>query len=221
MKNRFYQFTKSQQQAFQLQLGGISLLILCISAGLLYWIDVHLLPLAAFEFAILITIIAPFYDTPTLVQQQKLHYHSPFFITETEKDGVLKMHGGTLFDYYFTLPKNSKEQDHTRLILCEYLKGLLHCIEQHSPEVILEGTSYIINERTAVKIGFKKVQTNSLQHFILTFNYFNLMTSLYLAKGKLEFPKLSNTHTFRAPIKNLKENKATIVGLIARLESDS
>ncbi len=67
----------------------------------------------------------------------------------------------------------------------------------------VRGTSYIINKRTAEKIGFKVIETNMLQKIILNYNYFNVMVSNSIAKNKLVFPKLSNTKTFEADIGQL------------------
>ena len=67
----------------------------------------------------------------------------------------------------------------------------------------VRGTSYIINKRTAEKIGFKVIETNMLQKIILIYNYFNVMVSNSIAKNKLAFPKLSNTKTFEADIGQL------------------
>jgi hypothetical protein len=35
-------------------------------------------------------------------------YYSPLFITEKPKDGLIKIHGGTLFDYYFVIEKKNE-----------------------------------------------------------------------------------------------------------------
>lgn len=120
------------------------------------------------------SIIAPFFDTPSLAKQGELIYYSPLFLTEKGKNGVITMHGGTLFDYYYVLDRTLNGTQRTKLIIKGYLDGLLNLIEEYEgkvPNLIkIKGTSYIINERTANKIGLKKVKTSLLQSFILGFN---------------------------------------------------
>lgn len=173
--------------------------------------------LTFFIVAILLTIIAPFFDVPELVKKGKLTYHAAFLLSEPEHNNIIKIHGGTLFDYYFFFRGSS--EDHTKTILIEYLKGLLKLSEQVGKHVQLEGTSYILNDRTAEKIGFTKAKTNQLQHLILAFNFFNLMATLSFAKGKLQVPNITRTYTYTAIAGDIQEKAPYIRKLISRLES--
>ena len=172
MENRFYTLTKKEKNGFLLKLGGLALAINVILAIGLLTIDLTLFPLCIFILVITLSLIAPFYDVPPLVQKGHLTYQSLFLLTEKEKQGVIKIHGGTLFDYYFVLNDEMSGEERTNLILSEYLKGLLNLINNEQEDILIRGTSYIINERTAQKVGLKKVNTDLVQTLILVFNYF-------------------------------------------------
>jgi len=148
-------------------------------------------------------------------------YYSPLFITEKPKNGLIKIHGGTLFDYYFVIDKKMNGKQRTNVIIQQYLDGLLKLIEQHenNKEMKIRGTSYIINKRTAEKIGFKIVETDILQKIILIYNYFNILISNSIAKNKLSFPKLNKTITFDTDVSQLLERKNYIKKLNKSLKS--
>ena len=92
-------------------------------------------------------------------------------------------------------------RERSALIIGQYLEGLVKLIDQfqkdNSENLIVRGTSYILNKRTAKKIGFQVVQTDFLQRCILIYNYFNLVCVNSLAKGKLTFPKLEKFRPWR------------------------
>lgn len=157
--------------------------------------------------AISISIIAPFFDTPSLKKSGKLIYYSPLFIIEKPKNGTIKIHGGTLFDYYFVIDKKMNGKQRTNFIIQQYLQGLLCLIEEHKNDKNLKirGTSYIMNKRTAEKIGFKIVKTDLLQKMILTYNYFNIFISNSISKNKISFPNLKEIKTYEADFQRLNE----------------
>lgn len=105
---------------------------------------------------------------------------------------------------------NGKQR--TDFIIQQYLDGLLHLIEKYekNKRMKIRGTSYIINKRTAEKIGFEIVETDVLQKIILIFNYFNILISNSIAKNKLSFPKLNKTKTFDADVSQLLKRKEYI-----------
>lgn len=187
-------------------------------AVVLVLISPRLFPLFFVPLAFSFTIVAPFFDVPSLVKKGGLTYHSLFLLAEKPKKDTVTLHGGTLFDYYFTLERGWSGQLRTAFILAEYLRGLLSLMEYFPDDMKLRGTSYIIQERTARKVGMLKAPTDGIQVFLLTFNYFNLMASLYLAKGKLTFPNLNRVHTFEGTIGALRENEGFIRGMLKRLE---
>ncbi len=172
-------------------------------------------------FAITLSIIAPFFDMPSLKKSGRMIYYSPLFLSETPKKGLVKIHGGTLFDYCFVIDRKMNGKQRTDFIIQQYLEGLLSFIEAHKNDQQLKvrGTSYIINDRTAKKIGFKIVKTDLLQKFILVYNYFNILISNTIAKNKLSFPNLNKTRTFEANISQLIERKEYIDKLNQSLKS--
>ena len=96
-----------------------------------------------------------------------LIYYTSLFITEKEKNGRIIIHGGTLFDYYYMIDRNWKGKQRIRFILSQYILGLVKLSESFSEKeaekITLEGTSYILNDRTAEKLGFRRKETNLLQ----------------------------------------------------------
>lgn len=221
LKNRFFELSPAAQRKFQLKIAIGSLGIILGISLILFLIEPSLALIGIFAGAMILTIIAPFFDVPALVKKEKLKYHSLFLFAEEERKGKITLHGGTLFDYYFVLPKEMGGQERTRLILLEYLKGILSLIHQENEEIVVEGTSYFLNEQTAAKIGFSKVGTNWGQGVILAFNFFNLTASMSMAKKKLTFPNLSRAHTFRARISEIKQKEEFIKQLIQRLDREN
>ncbi|SFU56483.1 hypothetical protein SAMN05216480_107148 [Pustulibacterium marinum] len=220
MNHPFYQKNKKEQLKFQLTIASIALL--CVAVGfLLAWLLSFWL-LAFVIFVIVITLLAPFIDTPSMVKQGRLTYHSLFFLSETPKNGVIQIHGGTLFDYYFAIPKDIPKSSRKRFILQQYLEGLLQLIAtyevQPDSDIIIRGTSYIINTKTAEKLGFQLKNTEGLQQLILIFNYAQITCANSLANGKLTFPKVSKTKTFEASIQDLIARKERIKELSERLK---
>ena len=174
-------------------------------------------------FSLVLSVIAPFFDTPALRKSGQLTYHSLLFLTEKPQNGLVKIHGGTLFDYAFVLERKMSSNQRTNLILQQYLQGLLHfledCDNKGLDHLTLRGTSYVLRKRTLDKIGFSTVRPDWVQYLILTYNYFNLAIALSMAKNKLAFPNLRNTRTFEADINQLRARKAYIETVNKRLKS--
>ncbi|WP_116107966.1 hypothetical protein [Lewinella sp. IMCC34191] len=188
-------------------------------AGGLYLLSPGLLVISVFSFAITLTVVASFFDVPSLVERGKLTYYSPFLLGEEPKNGRMTVHGGTLFDYYFTLDRSDPGTVRTRQVLVEYLRGLLALTEAHDDELTVRGTSYIVGERTASRVGLTKTPTDSLQYLILLFNYFNLAVAMRLVKGRWEWPNLHRVHTFAGRVGDIRLRAAYIQSLLLRLES--
>ncbi|WP_215224094.1 hypothetical protein [Echinicola shivajiensis] len=221
LEHRYY--SKSRGQQIQIQfLIGFGALLLVLMAFLVSW-STGIYLIGILVFSIVLSIIAPFFDVPSLRESGKLRYHSWLFLSEPEKNGLVKVHGGTLFDYVFVIDRKLNGKARQRLIIQQYLEGLLHLIaeneKQQADERLIRGTSYIINERTARKIGFKRVKTDYLQKLILLYNFFNVLISASIAKGKLAFPKLKDIQTFEASLGELVKRKAYISSLNEQLKT--
>ncbi|GAA0810918.1 hypothetical protein GCM10009111_02630 [Colwellia asteriadis] len=78
-------------------------------------------------------------------------------------------------------------------------------------------TSYIINPRTANKLGLQRQKTDFIQLFILYFNFVNLTCAMSLLKGKFTLPNLKQVYTFEGELDALIANKAYLQGLQKRL----
>lgn len=219
MENRFYTLSKKNQKIFQIKLGFLSLGIVLIFGLTLYVINMSLLPLVFLIIIGAISVIAPFFDVPALIEKGSLKYYSLFLIAEVKKNDTITIHGGTLFDYYFVFNANLNGKERTKLIISSYLKGIIKLINQENDSVKIKGTSYIINEKTANKIGLRKTKTDNIQKLILLFNYVNLLTSIYLAKRIVKFPNLNNIHTYEAEVKDIKKKEVYINQLISKLEN--
>ncbi|HSI69041.1 MAG TPA: hypothetical protein VK941_02330 [Gillisia sp.] len=216
----FYQKTKKEQSKNLLLIGlaalALNVIVLLVSIYTGWYL------LVIFTFAITLSIIAPFFDTPNMVKRGKLDYYSSLFLAENEKEGVINIHGGTLFDYYFVIDRRLNGQQRTNLIIQKFVEGLLNLSKSYKAndhQVKVMGTSYILNERTLKKAGFTVVKTDFLQYAILIWNYFNLTLSLSIAKAKLTFPDIRKVVTFEADLNSLLKRKAFLESLNERLET--
>lgn len=219
MNNRFYNKNKKEQNRILIVIAICSLIIILLSIIISIYSGIYLIGILIFP--ITLTIIAPFFDMPSLNKSGKMIYYSLLFITEKPKNGLIKIHGGTLFDYYFVIEKKMNGKQRTDFIIQQYLDGLLHLIQKYENDkkMKIRGTSYIINKRTAEKIGFEIVETDVLQKIILVCNYFNILISNSIAKNKLSFPKLNKTKTFDAEVSQLLERKEYMEKLNKSLKS--
>tara|TARA_R110002020_G_scaffold416962_2_gene626158 strand:- start:401 stop:1084 length:684 start_codon:yes stop_codon:yes gene_type:complete len=220
LKHGFYLKTKKEQMWIQVRIGFIALLILAL-VFLICWITGFFLPLIL-SIPITLSIVAPFFDVPALKKSGDLVYYSPLFLAEKPKNGKITVHGGTLFDYVFVIDQSLNGRQRSNLIMGDYLEGLVNLIDhlQHvnSENLTIRGTSYILNNRTASKIGFQVVRTDFLPKCLLVYNYINLLVANSLAKGKLTLPKLGDTQTFDAKLYDLIEKRVFIKSMREKLK---
>ncbi|WP_198293499.1 hypothetical protein [Algoriphagus resistens] len=220
LKHGFYLKTKKEQVWIQVKIGFIALLILLL-VFLICWKTGLFLPLIL-GIPITLSLVAPFFDVPALKKSGDLIYHSPLFLAEKPKKGKIVVHGGTLFDYVFVIDLSLNGRQRNNLIMEQYLEGLVNLIDhlqkENSENLTIRGTSYILNKRTAKKIGFQVVQTDFFQRCILLYNYFNLLVASSFAKGKLTFPSLGETQTFEARLWDLMQRRDFINCLNKKLK---
>jgi hypothetical protein len=221
MNHKFYSKSKSEQNQILIKIGMIALFLNLVVLTISVFTNWYFLPVLSV--IITLSIIAPFFDIPALKKKGKLIYYSSLFITEKEKNGIIIIHGGSLFDYVFVIDKELTGKQRTNFILQQYLEGLLNliddCEKNQKTSVKIKGTTYIFNERTARKIGLHIIKTDLLQTLILTFNYANILVSNSIAKGKIAFPKISNIKTFESDLNELIERKEFIRDLNNKLKS--
>lgn len=220
MQHNYYLKSRKEQNQIQLKIGVVALFFNLIVLALSILSGLHLLLLISIT--ITLSIIAPFLDTPKLKKNGKLIYYSTLFIAEKEKNGKIIIHGGSLFDYVFVINKNLNGTQRTKFILQKYLEGILNlmetCEKNNNTSVKIKGTSYILNERTANKLGLKIIKTDYIQKLILTYNYVNILISNSIAKRKISFPKISNIRTFESELNELIERKEFIQELNSQLK---
>ncbi len=216
----YYQKSKKSQTKIQVLVACSALLLISLSLYLSILSDFYLLTLLVFS--ITLSIIAPFFDTPAGVRNGKLIYYSPLFLAEPEKKGKIKIHGGTLFDYVFVIDQQMSGGMRTRFIIQKYLEGLLNLIAEYEhkadQKIMITGTSYILNERTAKKMGFRLVSTDPIQKILLVYNYFNILISSSIAKGRLSFPNMNRIITVEATLVELLRNKPYMSKFYERLK---
>ncbi|TQI71140.1 hypothetical protein JM79_2066 [Gramella sp. Hel_I_59] len=219
MQNRFYQLSQKEKRKFYLNLTTIILVILIPVFALSFYFKIYFL--APLIFWILLSITAPFFDIPSMIKNGKLKYESSLLISEKEKNNQIKIHGGSLFDYYFVLNDQDKGSKRRNIILLEYLNGILEIIESNieKPNLKITGTTYILNERTANKIGFKVQKMDTIQLIILLLNYPNLIFTKSFSHKKLSFPDLKKIKTYESSIKELDENKQKITKIRNTIKS--
>ncbi|MCQ0112634.1 hypothetical protein SAMN04487906_1938 [Zhouia amylolytica] len=212
MEHRFYSKSKNKQNQIQLFIALGALTVIMILCYLSWATGIYLIGL--FTFPMVLTIIAPFFDVPSLKENGKLTYHSNLFLSEKPTSGVIKIHGGTLFDYVFVIDNNMSGRQRTNYIIHQYLEGILDLIDRYDEfkekDLKIRGTSYIINERTGRRIGFNTIETDNIQKIILIFNYFNVMLTYCIAKGTLSFPNLNQTRTFETSLSRLVAHREHI-----------
>lgn len=216
--HKFYLKSKSQQNLyFTLLIGGLCLVVLFI--GLLSWyfdnyfINV-LIPILALN-------VAPFLDVPMGKRKGRFMYFSACFITEWHPDGRLILHGGTLFDYWFTIDKRMSAKERLRLILKLYLEGLLNLInyfeEKKEADIRIIGTTFFINKRNLNRLGFEVVPTSVFQALLIGINYFTISGALSFVNRSLTFFSFKNMYSFETDLSTLSDKKEIITQLYKHL----
>lgn len=216
LQNKYYLKTDREKRLFTGKIALLLILLILVFSSIALYFQVYL-P-APFVIWILISILAPFFDTPTLVKQGKLKYYSSMLLAENEKNNTVVIHGATLFDYYFTLDTKLTGRQRKNFILQQFIDGLLKLIQERKDEnVKIKGTTYIFNERTGRKLGFSCGKPDFIQTLILILNYPNLMLASSFAAKRLAFPDLRDIRTFRTDLSVLKSRQIQIENLNDRL----
>ncbi|MBD3586911.1 hypothetical protein HHX48_14285 [Salinimonas sp. HHU 13199] len=215
----FFALPSSAQHIFIGKLVAVSGVIVVAAGTLFYWAGV--LPLLLPLLAILLSIIAPFFDVPSLVKNKKLTYVSNFLLIEHTRGTVLTLHTATLFDYYFLFTADMNARERKKRALTGILDGLITlCNDQilsATPEQTVRLTTFVLNERTANKLGMREVSKDYLQTFILYYNYINLTMCQSLLNKRLSLPSVKNIKTYEGSTRLLAENKAYLMQLKTRI----
>ena len=215
----FFALSPAAQQKFIAKLLILSAIIVGASGTLFYAAGV--LPLLLPLLAILLSIIAPFIDIPSLVKNKKLTYLSNYLLVEHNKQAILTLHTATLFDYYFLFAPGMNSRERKKRALTGILEGLIAlCNDQvlsANPEQTVRLTSYVLNERTANKLGLQQVPTDFIQTLILCYNYINLTMCQSLLNKRLSLPSVKNIKTYEGSVHTLTQRKAYLLQLKSRM----
>lgn len=218
LQHPYFWKSREEQSRFQRNLALVSLLLLGAAGGALFLVG--LTPLIFVAFAIILSMIAPFFDVPGLVRAGKLRYCSPFLLCEAARNGKVVLHTGTLFDFHFMFTKDMSARERKRLVLAGMIDGLIdlieHYEEQGGSELAVRTTSYILNDRNAERLGLEKQPTDTLQALILYYNYFNLAACYSLLHRRLRFPSVRSVETFEGSMARLIEKKTYLLKLRER-----
>lgn len=217
--HKFYLKSTSQQNLyFTLVIGGLCLVVLFI--GLLSWyFDNYfitvLIPILALN-------VAPFLDVPMGKRKGRFMYFSACFITEWHSEGRLILHGGTLFDYWFTIDKRMSSKERLRLVIKLYLEGLLNLINyfeaKKKTDIRIIGTTFFINKRNLNRLGFKVVTTSFFQALLIVINYFTISGALSFVNRSLTFFSFKHMHSFETDLSTLADKKGIILQLYNHLK---
>lgn len=219
MKHPYFELTPEQQKAAQLKFACFFLMFNLTVGTLLFFMGMGGLVLLVFALAL--SIYAPFLDVPSGIKAGNLNYFSPMLIGEKVKDGKLVLHGGSLFDYYFLLdkfdcPLAKKKQTYLMLI-----DGMLNLITQHEnnipTNITIKATSYVLNHRTAHKLGLQSASPDWFRRLILYYNFFNLTCCLSLLNSKLTWPNVHRVQSFQGELDALIAKKPQLLSLRKRL----
>ena len=215
--HRFYRLPPGRRRAFQQRLAAAAAIGLLAWGGLLYLIWPNLLFLFFLALGPALSVLAPFFDVPAMVRRGKLRYYSSFLLAEPEEGGMLTLHGGTLFDYYFTLAPAATGVQRQQRVVQGYLRGLLAILEEEPDSVMVRGTSYIMSHTTASRLGFRNVPTPGTRGLTLVLNYLPLTVGLSYVRRRLTWPRIQRLATYEALVGDLRKRRAYLETILRRL----
>lgn len=168
-----------------------------------------------------ISIFAPFIDVPSSRNSGQIVYYSPLLLSSQIKGNSINLHGGTLFDYYYTLSIEKSELRNKKIILYSYMDGLLNLLDtydERNDELNIKANAYFINPKTALRIGFKKVPTKNFQKVIMLLNYLPITISYSIAMGKLSFPNIFSLKSYECKLHELRKNRPMLEAMLEHIK---
>lgn len=217
--HRFYDKTISQQNNY-LAFVCVALLVSVIGVAAISYFTGYIF------FALCIPIIglnyAPFIDLPIGKRKGRFKYYSPTLISEWHPDGRLVLHGGTLFDYWYSIRHDWSPAEKKRKVLEWYLEGLLNLIDhfdhkEGSEDLQVLATTYFVNSKNIERSGFELISTSVLQYFLIIANYFTISMALTFINQRVTFFSFKSIYTFQVSFKELRSQKDEIEGLYLTL----
>lgn len=218
----FFQKSKTDRRWFYLKLslsGVFGILVLLSLAHLIFDKLIITLAIGMIALSTFLSIVAPFFDLPSLVKSNQISYISPFLLAQPTAKGIT-LHGGTLLEYWFYLQKDWGAQQRKYFILKNYLQGLADlCSGELASNTKITATTYIVSKRTLKKLGFRSKPLDGIQLLLMILNYPNLICTQSLAKKKLTFPNLTRMLTFESTLEDLRANRPLIDGLVEKMKT--
>ncbi len=206
MKHSFYELPRARQWALSIVFALLGAVVILGSVFLcMYflqpWLLLPLLPLY-FVFAQLL-------DIPFGHLRGTLIHYSPMLIVQPVS-GTYHLHTTTIFDQLFALPHKAPRLTNQQQILIWILDGFIALIDdlKQQPDLPIVGTTHFLSPRRAEKLGFSIQAADPISNFILIINYLNLILSMSITKGRLQFPKLGQTRKFTISSKTLISKEA-------------
>lgn len=166
------------------------------------------------------SIFSSFIDVPMGRKKGNIVYYSPLLLSSAIRNNTIQLHGGTLFDYYYTLSMQKSESRNKKAILYSYMEGMINMLNSFNEKqdnIKIEANAYFINSHTAEKLGFEKVKTKNSQKLIMIFNYLPITISYSIAMGKLSFPNILSLKSYESTIGELRENRAILEAMFERI----
>ena len=161
------------------------------------WMKIHHDYIIAYLLIPLIPSLIQFFGAP-IAKLSGIHkYLSPMLLANLASDKNYEIHNGTTFDYLMVMNNFKPGPEFSKKMLIYYLEGLLNIVEkietsELSENVLIQGSSYFFNDRTAKKLGFKLSKVNFAIQMNMLINYLDLIWMYSLSQGRLTFPNLLN-----------------------------
>lgn len=154
-----------------------------------------------------------------MVKSGKLVYLSAFLFRQQTAPQQLRLHGGTVFDYYFSLDLEQPARIRRKAVITGILQGLQQLAESPDDDTTrIRLTSYILNERTARAAGLQPAAREPLQMLLIILNWPALVLAQYMAGAETRFPAPSAIRTFGGTLGDLRKQQQTLAQLTHYLE---
>jgi hypothetical protein len=194
----------------------MALLMLCVPFAIfILMMKIHHEYVIAYLLILIVPSSIQFFGAPIIKLLGVHKYLSPMLLVNSASDEKYEIHNGTTFDYLMVMNNVKSGPEFSKKMLVYYLDGLLKIVEKIEtnklPEnVLIQGSSYFFNDRTAKKLGFKLSKTNVAIKINMLVNYLDLIWMYSLSQGRLTFPNVINMQTASVTGKHLIMNKAKL-----------
>ncbi len=160
--------------------------------------------------------VGQFCFTPLLRLAGIYKYYSPMLLGYLPNQSQIDLHSGGSFDYLFVFAFG--KNDHRpigRQIMCFHLEGLLHLIQLVETggvpgSVVISGTSYFFNERTARKLGFSTEEASLFYRINLYMNAIDLFWMYSVSQGRVALPNLGKAKMLKTTGNDLVRHKEDV-----------